>query len=501
MLVQHTGLPMDWNEYLMQYLSQLQLCKKELLDCAIEHEEIKLYIPKIQALPAPDKIILLTGTFGIGKTRLLNSLLDDPLFPTSPLPMRQYYVRLGHRSALHGNVIYPNREEQIDVSQMVLKKLVDSDDKNSIVGFEVKGPYPLLCNGWELVETPGLGEINPAHQSVTEVLLEQSMALIFLIDAISSPQDYEEKFLNHIPEHVSHLCLVIMNLEKIPANQQLSALNALLWSMKKIIGKNDYSVVVLSEESKEGWNGDDIRWGAGSVSDFIKTVCTTGYSGNRAYISEFIELANEMLVTIDKPEEDLPGDGNQSSSDAEMDERVNRVKMLLTVIHDQHRDIIHQMIESYQAEIFRYNRGASRDTFITPLVRLATIEDDERELHEQLLVWLVKQQSSLQTSLQELYDKIYAEWTFMTGKQQDRVFVELNIDNLVNRLKDRIYDPYFNRLLLNGLSDLIMQKVEDLDNYLVTSQSDSLLQKIVAAGKKPVQKRLEEIIIELNGLM
>jgi hypothetical protein len=89
----------------------------------------------------------------------------------------------------------------------------------------------------------------------------------------------------------------------------------------------------------------------------------------------------------------------------------------------------------------------------------------------------------------------------MTGKQQDRVFVELNVDNLVKRLKNRIYDPHFKRLLLNGVTDLIMQKVEDLDNYLVTSQSDSYLQKVVAARKKPVQKRLEEIIIELNGLI
>jgi len=486
----------------MQYLSQLQHCKKKLLDCAAEHEELQSYVFRLQDIPAPDKLILLAGSFGVGKTRLLNSLLGGPLFPTSPLPMRQYYVRIGHSSATHGSVIYQDREEQIDVSQSHLEKLVESDEKNIIVGFDVKAPNPALCNGWELVEAPGLGEINPSHQTLAKALLEQSMAMMFLVDAISSPQDHEEEFLESIPDNIHHLCLVVTNLEKIPANQQLNSLTALLWSMKKIIGKNDYSVVVLSsEEDKEGFALNDVRWGLKSISDFIKTVSATGAIGNRDYVSKFIQLADEMLATIAKPAETLVGEDGQPLSEAVIDERVNRVRKLLTVILDQHQDITHQMIDSYQAEIFQYNRMSSNDSLLTPLVRAVTFEDREREQHEQLLVWLARQQSILQPSLQDLYDKIYAEWTFMTGKQPDRIFVDFNVDRLVNRLKDRTHHPRFKLLLLNGLSDLITEKVEYLDKYLINSLSDSLPQKIVLPNKNPVRKQIEAIIIELNGLI
>src|SRR5690606_36745306 len=111
------------------------------------------------ATASPTRAIGVVGSFGRGKSTLLNALLERSLLPTALSPNNRASVRVRVGSQLHA-AVRDASGQAISVTPVAdyLSEAVQRDDVRVL---EIEVPSNTFPLNTQFIEVPGLGETNP----------------------------------------------------------------------------------------------------------------------------------------------------------------------------------------------------------------------------------------------------------------------------------------------------------------------------------------------------
>lgn len=149
-------------------------------------------------------LVLTVGEFKRGKSSLLNALIEQELFPvdqdvaTSTVctlrwgetPQAQVYFLPGE-----DEVSRPPKTIGLDEIPRYASEQGRMQDDLPVAQIDIMAPIAQLKSGLVLVDTPGVGSINPEHTAATSSFLPEADALLFVASAVETLSTVELSFL------------------------------------------------------------------------------------------------------------------------------------------------------------------------------------------------------------------------------------------------------------------------------------------------------------------
>ncbi|VBB09760.1 Hypothetical protein LUCI_5058 [Lucifera butyrica] len=156
------------------------------------------------------------GQYKRGKTTLVNALLGQEVLPSAVVPLTSIITVLGYGEVPAGRAIYiDGREEEIDLGNLspYITEAGNPGNEKQIKQVEIMVPSPLLQQGIQLIDTPGIGSVYQNNSDTTHEFLSQVDAGIFIL-SVEPPISQEEcRFLQTIRQHVRKMFFVFNKMD------------------------------------------------------------------------------------------------------------------------------------------------------------------------------------------------------------------------------------------------------------------------------------------------
>lgn len=253
--------------------------------------------------------IQIVGTFKNGKSTFINALLGEDILPTKALPCtsvineikygKSKKAILNFRSPLpetllsdiptatlnhmkaHGMKDVPPMEIEYDrISDYVTIPLDGDPDEISLkspyLSVELFYPSPLLKEGVEIIDSPGLNE-NDERTAVTLEYLDKADAIIFLLDATRACAKNEMETIDDIlvPKGFDDMFFVVNRFDLIQQREQPGIKKYVESKVRQYTTNEVYCVSSLAALDGKLENNDDKLIGSGlpafekRLSDFL----------------------------------------------------------------------------------------------------------------------------------------------------------------------------------------------------------------------------------------
>lgn len=216
--------PMDLSQHLDSWLSQSLLLAES---CSVA--EIVAQLQTItERLRFPGFRLAVVGEFSRGKSTLLNRLLERDLLPTGALPTTATLT-----------TITPGIEDSMVVSfdsSPEVRRAIDAASWNDLVVTDSEGKEQevlakvriTVVHPWlealdaELIDTPGIGELNTTRAAIVFDLLSQCDATVLLVSATLPFSMTEAAFLEQevIGKHIPRIVVIVSKLDTIQHEQR-----------------------------------------------------------------------------------------------------------------------------------------------------------------------------------------------------------------------------------------------------------------------------------------
>src|ERR1700677_2882491 len=152
--------------------------------------------------------VVVCGEFRRGKSSLLNALVERPgLFPVD-VDITTCAVTILHWDSQEAAVVYfaetnlddpssatPPERITLDRIEEFATEQGNPDNDKLVERIEIGAPIPQLEPGLVLVDTPGLGSVNPGHNAATRAYLPRADAVLFVSSATQPLSESELGFL------------------------------------------------------------------------------------------------------------------------------------------------------------------------------------------------------------------------------------------------------------------------------------------------------------------
>ena len=168
----------------------------------------------------PDTVIAVVGEFKQGKSSLVNGLLGEVVCPvdddiaTACLTVLRY----GPARTAQVHVRKGDADELVSVPVEELgAHIVESRSAKLALGLaEVELPNAFLRGGITLVDTPGVGSLNPGYMAMTLAYVRSADALLFVSDASAPLTATELDFLGRVRERCPVVVTVVPKTDLYP---------------------------------------------------------------------------------------------------------------------------------------------------------------------------------------------------------------------------------------------------------------------------------------------
>lgn len=193
--------------------------------------------------------VLFCGEFKRGKSSLVNAIIGAELCPadtgiaTSVITTIKYgavkkAVRYYGNILDTANAISPDsfkigespvptlmeslKSEEIEWCDIQRYTMGDVLDIDNTVLVELSYPCPLLKNGITIIDTPGIGGLDPRHAILTHMALPKADVIVFVTDAAEPLTASEKRFyIDHI-QPINNPCILLVNKSDILLNETLN---------------------------------------------------------------------------------------------------------------------------------------------------------------------------------------------------------------------------------------------------------------------------------------
>jgi predicted GTPase len=175
------------------------------------------------------------GQFKRGKSTLLNSLLGEPILPSSVVPLTAIPTFVQWGPDLKARILFedsqPEEEFTADDPESLaffLEGFVTEEsnpqNRQGVRQAEVYHPSTLLRRGLILIDTPGIGSTFQHNTETTLNFLPQCDAALFLISADPPVTEVEIEFLREVRTKVDHLFFIFNKMDYLKVDDRQRAL-------------------------------------------------------------------------------------------------------------------------------------------------------------------------------------------------------------------------------------------------------------------------------------
>jgi len=172
--------------------------------------------------------IVLVGETKRGKSSLLNALLGVPgLSPVDAAVATATYLHFSPGATVTASAWVPGAPQPVDVDLAQLAAWATGRDGRAPRRIEVTHPAPLL-QYVSLLDTPGVGGLDPAHAVVALDAVERATALLFVADASAPLSQPELEFLVAASERVDAVVFALTKVDAYPGWRRIAEDNQAL---------------------------------------------------------------------------------------------------------------------------------------------------------------------------------------------------------------------------------------------------------------------------------
>jgi len=157
------------------------------------------------AIASSSYLVLTVGEFKRGKSSLLNALIEQRLFPVDPDVATATVCTLRWGETPQAQVYFlPDGDDEtapppktIDLSEIsrYASEQGRTEADPPVAQIDISAPIAELKSGLVLVDTPGVGSMNPEHTAATSSFLSEADALLFVASAVQPLGKVELSFL------------------------------------------------------------------------------------------------------------------------------------------------------------------------------------------------------------------------------------------------------------------------------------------------------------------
>ncbi|UAL50742.1 dynamin family protein [Metabacillus sp. CT-WN-B3] len=160
------------------------------------------------------KHIAFTGHFSAGKSTMINTILEESILPTSPIPTSANVVLLqkGDKSViLHdssGNLLKLNGEYSIQQVKDYCKQ------GEEIMKVEISDLYQALPENVVIMDTPGIDSTDAAHRMATESTLHLADLIFYVTDYNHVQSEENVTFISEMIHKGKNVYLIVNQIDK-----------------------------------------------------------------------------------------------------------------------------------------------------------------------------------------------------------------------------------------------------------------------------------------------
>ncbi len=179
-------------------------------------------------------VIAVVGEFKMGKSSLVNAIVNAPLSPVDDDVATAKPLRVHYADEPSASVMYrlledetTNRIRQIsieDVESYVLEPPT-APDAGECALVNIGLPRKLFSSGMSLIDTPGVGGLGSTHSALTLGVLSMADAVLFVSDAAQELTAPELEFLDLVRDVCPTIAMVMPKVDFYPHWRQIDALN------------------------------------------------------------------------------------------------------------------------------------------------------------------------------------------------------------------------------------------------------------------------------------
>jgi len=169
-------------------------------------------------------IVVVAGEFKQGKSSLINAYLNErehTLFPVDVEVTTNLVTTISYDREEKINVILgpSGKEKKQRIQREEIKQYVteqqNKGNKMEAKMLVVESPNPLLKDGLTIVDTPGVGSMNPEHSAITYAFIPNADAVIYASDAQTPLSETELDFIQRIYKHCKNFIFVVTKIDLV----------------------------------------------------------------------------------------------------------------------------------------------------------------------------------------------------------------------------------------------------------------------------------------------
>jgi small GTP-binding protein len=203
--------------------------------------------------------LVVLGEFKRGKSTLVNALLGRSILPTGVVPLTAAVtvVRKGSEDRLVVRFL-DGREEDHPVA-VIADFVTESGNPKNARGIErvtVETSAPLLQDGLQIVDTPGIGSLHTHNTDTATSFLPQVDAALFVLAADQPLSQAERELIEEAQRRIPRLLFAANRIDAVPPGERSSALAFIEQALAELVGTGTDLVAV---SALSGWGVDDLR--------------------------------------------------------------------------------------------------------------------------------------------------------------------------------------------------------------------------------------------------
>ncbi|MGA5471117.1 dynamin family protein [Streptomyces arboris] len=167
--------------------------------------------------------VAVLGEVSVGKSTLINALLERPLLPSAVPALSSVPVELYFGPEVRGTVTLYDAgrggvvQRDLDGKQEIDDYLTEAGERTvtnrhgrgaQVLSALVQVPAEVLAGGLRLVDTPGVGGANPAHRRLTLAALSDADAVLFVVRSGEPLSSSEQDFFAQAAQRVDSVAVV-----------------------------------------------------------------------------------------------------------------------------------------------------------------------------------------------------------------------------------------------------------------------------------------------------